>query len=54
MRDCLALRPLKDITIRIGATEFGRDGDTREKLLRTADERLYRAKDRGRNCVTAA
>jgi diguanylate cyclase (GGDEF)-like protein len=45
--------PLKDITISIGATEFGRDGDTLEKLLRTADERLYRAKDRGRNCVIA-
>jgi two-component system, cell cycle response regulator len=46
--------PLKDITISIGATEFGRDGDTLEKFLRTADERLYRAKDRGRNCVIAA
>jgi two-component system cell cycle response regulator len=46
--------PLKDITISIGVTEFGRDGDMLEKLLRTADERLYRAKDRGRNCVIAA
>jgi diguanylate cyclase (GGDEF)-like protein len=46
--------PLTDITISIGATEFGRDGDTLEKLLRMADERLYRAKDRGRNCVIAA
>jgi two-component system, cell cycle response regulator len=45
---------LKDITISIGATEFGRDEDTLEKLLRTADERLYRAKDRGGNCVIAA
>jgi diguanylate cyclase (GGDEF)-like protein len=46
--------PLTDITISIGATEFGRDGQTLDTFLRTADERLYRAKDRGRNCVIAA
>jgi diguanylate cyclase (GGDEF)-like protein len=46
--------PLSAITISIGATEFGRDGETLEKLLRTADERLYRAKNLGRNCVIAA
>lgn len=46
--------PLTDITISIGAAEFGRDGETLDTFLRTADERLYRAKNRGRNCVIAA
>jgi diguanylate cyclase (GGDEF)-like protein len=46
--------PLTGITISVGATEFARDGETLDTLLRTADERLNRAKDRGRDCVIAA
>jgi diguanylate cyclase (GGDEF)-like protein len=43
-----------DITISIGVTEYARDGSTLDKFLRVADERLYRAKHEGRNCVIAA
>jgi diguanylate cyclase (GGDEF)-like protein len=46
--------PLSNITISIGASEFGRDGESSDTVLRTADDRLSRAKDRGRNCVIAA
>jgi diguanylate cyclase (GGDEF)-like protein len=46
--------PSIGITTSIGVTEFGRDGDTLDALLRVADERLYRAKHEGRNCVIAA
>jgi two-component system cell cycle response regulator len=41
------------ITVSIGVSEFGRDGNTIDGILRVADERLYRAKDEGRNCVIA-
>ncbi|WP_244628411.1 GGDEF domain-containing protein [Tardiphaga robiniae] len=47
-------RPSIDVTISIGVSEFGRDGDTLDAFLRVADQRLYRAKDQGRNCVIAA
>jgi diguanylate cyclase (GGDEF)-like protein len=47
-------RPPIDLTISIGASEFGRDGNTIDALLHVADERLYRAKHEGRNCVIAA
>ena len=50
----VAGRPPIDLTISIGASEFGRDGDTIDALLHVADERLYRAKHEGRNCVIAA
>jgi diguanylate cyclase (GGDEF)-like protein len=43
-----------DITISIGVSEFGHDGDTLDAFLGTADQRLYRAKHEGRNCVIAA
>jgi two-component system, cell cycle response regulator len=42
---------LVEVTVSIGVSEFGRDGDTLDTILRVADERLYRAKDAGRNCV---
>jgi diguanylate cyclase (GGDEF)-like protein len=45
--------PIK-ITISIGVSEFRRDGDTLDSFLGVADQRLYRAKHEGRNCVIAA
>ena len=47
-------RPSIDVTISIGVSEFGRDGDTLDEFLSVADQRLYRAKHEGRNCVIAA
>jgi diguanylate cyclase (GGDEF)-like protein len=47
-------RPSIDITISIGVSELGRDGDTLDELLSVADQRLYRAKHEGRNRVIAA
>ena len=45
--------PIK-ITISIGVSEFRRDGDTLDSFSGVADQRLYRAKREGRNCVIAA
>jgi diguanylate cyclase (GGDEF)-like protein len=45
--------PIK-VTISIGVSEFGCDGDTLDAFLGVADQRLYRAKHQGRNCVIAA
>ncbi|VWD15173.1 diguanylate cyclase [Burkholderia lata] len=44
--------PIK-VTVSVGASEFGRDGETIDAILRKADERLYRAKHLGRNQVVA-
>ncbi|TKC81479.1 diguanylate cyclase [Trinickia terrae] len=41
------------ITVSIGISQFGQDGSTIDSLLRAADQRLYRAKSHGRNCVIA-
>jgi diguanylate cyclase (GGDEF)-like protein len=47
-------RPSIYVTISMGVSELGRDGDTLDELLSIADQRLYRAKHEGRNCVIAA
>ena len=44
---------LTDVTVSIGISQFGRDGDTIEAILDLADQRLYLAKHQGRNCVVA-
>jgi diguanylate cyclase (GGDEF)-like protein len=43
-----------EVTISIGASEFGRDANTLGLFLVNADERLFRAKRDGRNCLIAA
>ncbi len=42
------------VTVSIGVAEASRDGETINALLSAADERLYRAKKLGRNCVVGA
>jgi two-component system cell cycle response regulator len=61
LRSTIAGRPFEtesgksiELTISIGASEFGRDGDTLDAFLRVIDKRLYRAKHEGRNCVVVA
>ena len=41
------------VTVSIGAALYPDDGRTAEALFSVADERLYEAKGRGRNCVVA-
>jgi diguanylate cyclase (GGDEF)-like protein len=48
------VRQLGAITVSIGVSQFGRDGDTIDALLCVVDERLYSAKRLGRNRVIAA
>ena len=45
---------LNDVSVSIGAAQFGLDGETIDDIIRVADERLYRAKHQGRNRVIAA
>ena len=47
-----AQRPMT-VTVSIGVSQSGFDGDTIEEILRVADERLYSAKHQGRNRVIA-
>jgi diguanylate cyclase (GGDEF)-like protein len=39
------------VTVSIGGAMFPSDGRTPEQLFKVADERLYEAKERGRNCT---
>jgi two-component system cell cycle response regulator len=48
------IQRLGAITVSIGVSQFGRDGDTIDTILRVADERMYDAKHQGRNRVVAA
>jgi diguanylate cyclase (GGDEF)-like protein len=41
------------VTISVGVAQFGVDGSNPAELLRRADERMYRAKQEGRNRVCA-
>jgi two-component system, cell cycle response regulator len=50
--DAMGADPLS-ITVSIGISQFGQDGNTIDTVLRAADQRLYRAKNHGRNCVIA-
>ncbi len=40
-----------NLTVSIGVAQYGLDGMDLDTLSRIADERLYQAKERGRNCV---
>ena len=42
------------VTVSIGAALYPADGNDRESLFRTADERLYEAKNAGRNRVVTS
>jgi diguanylate cyclase (GGDEF)-like protein len=44
-------RRLTSVTVSIGISQFGRDGESIEAILRVADGRLYEAKRLGRNRV---
>jgi diguanylate cyclase (GGDEF)-like protein len=48
------MRQLTAVTVSIGVSQFGRDGDTIDAILRVADKRMYDAKHQGRNRVVAA
>ena len=39
------------VTISLGVSSYGKDGDTPSKLIEIADKRLYNAKGNGRNRV---
>lgn len=41
------------VTASIGIAQFGADGSASDAIMRTAEERLKRAKTHGRNCVIA-
>ena len=43
-----------EVTVSVGISEFCRVGQSIDAILRKADERLYRAKDQGRNTVVEA
>jgi diguanylate cyclase (GGDEF)-like protein/PAS domain S-box-containing protein len=47
-------RSLGSATVSIGVAGFPENGQTRDALLSAVDEALYKAKERGRNCVVAA
>lgn len=41
------------VTVSIGAATYPASGDTPEEVIRASDLAMYRAKDAGRNCVSA-
>ncbi|RON02619.1 GGDEF domain-containing protein [Pseudomonas brassicacearum] len=45
---------LSVVTVSIGISQSGRDGDTIDAILHVADQRLYHAKHQGRNRVVTA
>ena len=45
---------LLKITMSFGATEWQPDDDDQDKVIKRADQNLYRAKELGRNRVVAA
>ena len=46
-------QPLGAVTVSIGAASFGPDLDTPASIIHAADQALYAAKRRGKNCVHA-
>ncbi len=44
-------RSMTGVTVSIGAAVFPQDGQVKDALLQTADDRLYKAKEAGRNRV---
>lgn len=42
-----------NISVSIGVAEFGKDGEAADQVIKTADDRLYRAKHEGRNRVVS-
>jgi len=59
LRTAVSARPIETraqrlvVTLSIGVAQSGADGETPSELLRRADERMYRAKQGGRNRVCA-
>ncbi|MCA9405876.1 MAG: sensor domain-containing diguanylate cyclase [Candidatus Omnitrophica bacterium] len=49
----LLRREKTHITISVGVASFPEDAQTKDELIRGADEALYRAKEKGRNAVCA-
>ena len=47
-------QPLGSATVSIGVAAYPEHGQTRNELLAAADAALYKAKERGRNCVVSA
>ncbi|MBN1438321.1 MAG: PAS domain-containing protein [Anaerolineales bacterium] len=47
-------KPLEATSVSVGVASFPEHGDTRDSLLKSLDEALYRAKEQGRNRVVIA
>jgi diguanylate cyclase (GGDEF)-like protein len=46
--------PSQKLTVSIGVATFPEDGEGKDELIKKADDTMYEAKLRGRNCVVAA
>ncbi|MEM9102856.1 MAG: tetratricopeptide repeat-containing diguanylate cyclase [Pseudomonadota bacterium] len=58
LREIVASRKIpqlegQTITLSIGLSEFSMNEESKEEILKRADEALYQAKESGRNCVVA-